>query len=243
MRRLVCLLSSHPGARLSRLAALVFLLIGGCPLQVMDQNAFQTGRVLERGEVLLSGSTIGYYPTRVSADVGLGGGWEVGAGYGYLFNWGWSGDASVIRSLYSSRQLSSSVLFQAELAEGAGRMPLLGRLTTAAAASYWPVDGVGIYLPLRLSMLFAPPATFPYQKRVRDDSTHEIHYETWERTFDGLHDLVFTPGIGIACEYKRFYSRLALNFPVVGPQVELDSVTAGFELLPYLGFRVGVRHF
>jgi len=64
-----------------------------------------------------------------------------------------------------------------------------------------------------------------------------------ERIFHGLHNPVLTAGFGLAYEYKRFYSRLALNFPVFGPEVREDSVTKGVELWPYAGFHVGVRVF
>ncbi|MEI8191974.1 MAG: hypothetical protein WCI75_19865 [candidate division NC10 bacterium] len=231
-------------ARPARLVGLVaLLLIGGCPLQVMDPNAFQTGRVLKRGEGRLSGSTVAYAPARASVDVGLGRGWEAGAGYGYLVAWGRSGDLSVTRSLYSSRRLFSSVLLQAELARGFDSVPPLGRVTGAAALSYWPWEGVGLYVPLRLSMLFASPATFPYSRSVWNDSLGRYVHVQGERVFHGLHDPVFTAGFGFASEYKRFYSRLALTFPVIGPHIERDSVNEGFELLPYLGFQLGVRVF
>jgi hypothetical protein len=160
-----------------------------------------------------------------------------------MVNWGWSGDLSLTGSLYSSRRLYSSVLLQAELARGEGRQPPLGRVTTAAALSYWPEERFGFYVPLRLSMLFASPATFPYTRRIWNDSLGEYAYVPGERVFHGLHDPVLTAGFGFANEYKRFYSRLALTFPVIGPYVERDSVNEGFELWPYIGFQLGVRVF
>jgi hypothetical protein len=231
-------------AWLTRLTVSVALLfVGGCPLIVTDHNAFQTGKVLRPGAVRLSATTHLYYPTRAAVDVGLGRGWEVGAGFGQMFAWDWSGDLSVTRSLYSSRRLYSSVLLQAELARGGGRLSPLGRVTTAAALSYWPSEGFGFYMPLRLSMLFTSPATFPYTRRVWNDSLGEYVRVPGERAFHGLHDPAFTAGLGIANEYKRFYSRLAITFPVIGPHVEEDSVTKAFYLFPYAGFQVGVRVF
>ena len=160
-----------------------------------------------------------------------------------MMDWGWSGDLSVTRSLYSSRHLFSSALFQAELARGFDRVPPLGRVTGAAALSYWPWQGFGLYVPLRLSMLFASPATFPYTREVWSDSLGGYVHVPAERVFQGLHDPVFTAGFGFAGEYKRFYSRFALTFPVIGPEVERDSVNEGFELWPYVGFQIGVRVF
>jgi hypothetical protein len=234
--------SGYVVARLARLTVSVALLfVGGCPLFVIDQNAYQTGKVLGPGDVRVSAATLVYFPTHASLDVGLGRGWEVGAGFGQMFAWDWSGDLSVTRSLYSSRHLYSSVLLQAELAKGGGLLKPLGRVTTAAALSYWPSEGFGFYIPLRLSMLFTSPATFPYMRRVWTDSGSV--YVPGERVFSGLHDPVLTTGLGLAYEYKRFYSRLAINLPVIGPEVEEDSVTTGFFLFGYAGFQVGVRVF
>jgi len=231
-------------AWLARLAGTCALLVvGGCPLFVIDQNAYQTGKVLGPGEVRLSAATLTNYPTHASVDVGLGRGWEAGAGFGQMFAWDWCGDLSVTRSLYSSRHLFSSALFQAELAKGSGRLSRLGRVTTAAALSYWPNERFGIYAPLRLSMLFTSPATFPYTERVWNDSLGEYVHVSGVRVFHGLHDPVFTAGFGLAYESGRFYSRLAVNLPVIGPHVEQDSVTKGLELWPYMGFQVGVRVF
>ncbi|MCX6843372.1 MAG: hypothetical protein NTX53_13945 [candidate division WOR-3 bacterium] len=245
MKRLSRLRSGHLVARLARLIVSVALLfVGGCPLFVMDQNAYQTGKVLQTGKVRLSASTFSYFPMRASVDVGLGRRWEVGAGFGRtVSSWDWSGDLSVTRSIYSSRRLFSSVLLQAELARGGGLLKPLGRVTTAAALSYWPEEGFGIYMPLRLSMLFASPATFPYRREVWNDSLGEYVHVPAERVFHGLHDPVLTAGFGLANEYKRFYSRLAITFPVIGPHVERDSVNAGFELWPYVGFQLGLRVF
>jgi len=229
-------------ARLARITVTVALLfVGGCPLFVIDQNAYQTGKVLGTGDVRVSTATLVYIPTHASVDVGLGRGWEVGAGFGQMFAWDWCGDLSVTRSLYSSQHLCSSVLLQAELAKGGGLLKPLGRVTTAAALSYWPSEGFGFYMPLRLSMLFTSPVTFPYMRRVWTDSG--VVYVPGERTFRGLHDPVLMTGLGLAYEYKRFYSRLAINLPVLGPQVVEDSVTKGFFLFGYAGFQVGVRVF
>lgn len=230
-------------ARLARLTVSVALLfVGGCPLIVTDHNAFQTGKVLHTGEVGLCATTFNLYPMRASVDVGLGRRWEAGAGFGRtVSSWGWSGDLSVTRSLYSSRYLYSSVLLQAELARGEGLLKPLGRVTTAAALSYWPSERFGFYMPLRLSMLFTSPVTFPYMRRVWTDSG--TVYVPGERVFHGLHDPVLTTGLGLAYEYKRFFSRLAVTYPVTGPEVVEDSVSTGFFLFPYAGFQVGVRLF
>jgi hypothetical protein len=231
-------------ARLARIAVTVALLfVGGCPLFVIDQNAYQTGKVLGPGTTRLSASMLCYYPTHASVDVGLGRGWEVGAGFGQMSAWDWSGDLSVTRSVYSSQHLFSSVLLQAELARGGGRLKPLGRVTTAAAVSYWPSEEFGIYAPLRLSMLFTSHATFPYTKRVWNDSLNNYVRISGERFFRGLHDPVLTTGLGLAYEHDRVYWRLAFNFPLVGPEVKEDSVTKGFYLFPYMGFQVGVRVF
>jgi hypothetical protein len=244
MKRPSPLCSCRLGARLARLTVSVALLfVGGCPLIVTDHNAFQTGKVLRPGSVRLSAATHLYYPTRAAVDVGLGRGWEAGAGFGQMAVWGWSGDLSLTRSIYSSRRLHSSVLLQAELARGEGRQPPLRRVTSAAALSYWPSEGFGLYMPLRLSMLFASPATFPYTRRVWNDSLGGYVRVPAERVFNGLHDPVFTAGLGLANEYKRFYSRLAITFPVIGPHVEEDSVAKGFELWPYMGLQFGLRVF
>jgi len=37
--------------------------------------------------------------------------------------------------------------------------------------------------------------------------------------------------------------RLAITFPIIGPHVEEDSVTKGFELPPYMGSQFGMRVF
>lgn len=236
--------SGHVVARLARLTVSVALLfVGGCPLLIIDQNAYQTGKVLGPGSVRLAASSILYYPDHASVDVGLGRGWEVGAGFGRTFTWDWNADLGVTRSLYSSRQFFSSALLQAEFARGSGLLPPLVRVTTAAALSYWPNEQFGIYAPLRLSMLFAEPATFPYTQWVWNDSLGERVRVKGERVFHGLHDPALTAGFGLAYENERFQSRLALNFPVFGPNVKEDSVTQGVELLPYLGFQVGVRLF
>ena len=161
-------------ARLARITVSVALLfVGGCPLMVIDQNAYQTGKVLGPGSVRLAASTLMYYPDHASIDVGLGRGWEVGAGFGRTLTWDWNADLGVTRCLYSSRQLFSSALLQAEFAKGSGVLPPLVRVTTAAALSYWPSEQFGIYAPLRLSMLFAEPATFRYTERVWNDSLGE----------------------------------------------------------------------
>jgi len=231
-------------ARLARITVSVALLfVGGCPLYVIDQNAYQTGKVLGPGSVRLAASTLVYYPDHASIDVGLGRGWEVGAGFGRTLTWDWNADLGVTRSLYSSRNLFSSALLQAEFAKGSGLLSPLVRVTTAAALSYWPNERFGFYAPLRLSMLFTQPATFPYTERVWNDSLGEYVRVKRERVFHGLHDPVVTAGFGLAHEYKRFYSRLAVNFPAFGPEVRQDSVTEGVEFVPYLGFQVGVRVF
>jgi len=68
-------------ARLARLTVSVALLfVGGCPLYIIDQNAYQTGKVLGPGSVRLAASTLVYYPDHASVDVGLGRGREVGPG-------------------------------------------------------------------------------------------------------------------------------------------------------------------
>jgi len=230
--------------RLARLAGSVaLLLVGGCPLFVIDQNAYQTGKVLGPGDVRVSTATLVYFPTHASLDVGLGRGWEVGTGFGQMFAWDWSGDLSVTRSLYSSRHLFSSVLLQAELAKGGGLLKPLGRVTTAAALSYWPNERFVFYMPLRLSMLFTSPATFPYTEHVWNDSLGEFVDVSGERVFRGLRDPIFTVGFGLAYEVGRFYSRLAVNSPIIGPSVEQDSVTKGIEFVPYMGLQVGVRVF
>jgi len=221
----------------------VLLFVGGCPLFIIDQNAYQTGKVLEPGALRLSASMLTDIPTHASFDVGLGRGWEAGAGFGQMFAWDWAGDVSVTRSLYASRHVYSSVLLQAELARGGGLLSPLGRVTTGAALSYWPIERFGFYAPLRLSMLFTQPATFPYTERVWNDSLGEYVHVTGQRVFRGLHDPVVTAGFGLAYEYQRFYARLAVNFPVIGPEVKQDSVTKGLEFVPYTGFQVGVRLF
>jgi len=212
-------------------------------LLVIDQNAYQTGKVLGPGATRLSASTLFYYPIHASVDVGLGRGWEVGAGFGQMFAWDWCGDLSVTRSLYSNRHLFSSAQLQAELARGGGRLGPLGRVTTAVALSYWFNEEFGIYAPLRLSMLFTSPATFPYTRRVWNDSIGEYIRIPGERAFNGLHDPALTTGLGFAYEQGRFYSRLAVIVPALGPNVEEDSVTKGLMLIPYAGFQFGVRIF
>ena len=212
---------------------------------IIDQNAYQTGKVLGPGSVRVAASSLMYYPDHASVDVGLGRGWEVGAGFGGTLTWDWIADLGVTRSLYSSQRISSSALLQAEYARRTGLVPPLVRVTTAAALSYWPwpSEQFGIYAPLRLSMLFAEPATFPYNERVWNDSLGEHVLVPRERFFRGLHDPVLTAGLGFAGEYKRFYGRLAFSFPVFGPAVMQDSVTKGVELWPYAGFQIGVRVF
>jgi hypothetical protein len=236
--------SGHVVALLARLTATCTpLFVGGCPLLVIDQNAYQTGKVLEPGSVRLAASSILYYPDRASVDVGLGQGWEVGAGLGRTLTWDWNADLGVTRSLYSNRQFFSSTMLQAEYARGSGRLPPLVRVTTAAATSYWFSEVFGIYAPLRLSMLFAEPATFPYTQRVWNDSLGEYIRVPGERVFHGLHQPALTAGLGLAYENGRFQSRLAFNLPVFGPEVTEDSVSKGVDLIPYLGFQVGVRIF
>ncbi|MCX6843512.1 MAG: hypothetical protein NTX53_14660 [candidate division WOR-3 bacterium] len=69
MRRPSSLRSSRLVARLARLTVSVALLfVGGCPLFVMDQNAYETGKVLQTGKVRLSASTFAYAPMRASVD-------------------------------------------------------------------------------------------------------------------------------------------------------------------------------
>ncbi len=233
--------ATHRLIRLAGTCALLF--VGGCPLSVIDQNAYQTGKVLGPGDVRVSAATLVYFPTHTSVDVGLGRGWEVGAGFGQMFAWDWAGDLSVTRSLYSSRHLFSSVLLQAELAKGSGRLSPLSRVTTGAALSYWPNERFGFYAPLRLSMLFTSPATFPYTERVWNDSLGEFVHVSGVRIFHGLHDPVVTAGFGLAYEFGRLYSRLAVNLPVIGPEVEQDGVTKGIEFVPYIGLQVGLRLF
>jgi hypothetical protein len=232
---------NHVVARLTAACALLF--VGGCMLLIIDQNAYQTGKVLGPGATRLSATTLFYYPTHASVDVGLGRGWEVGAGFGQMFAWDWCGDLSVTRSLYSNRHLFSSAQLQAELARGSGRLGPLGRVTTAAALSYWFSEEFGIYAPLRLSMLFTSPATFPYTRKVWNDSIGEYIRIPGERVFHGLHDPALTTGLGLAYEHDRVYWRLAFNFPALGPNVEEDSVTKGIALIPYAGFQFGVRIF
>jgi|GEM_PF-2227776 len=244
VKRPLCFRPGGLVAQLARLVGLVSLLLaGGCPWMVADHNAFQTGKLLRLGAVRLSAATFLYYPTRASVDVGLGRGWEAGAGFGRIAFWGWSGDLSVTRSLYSSQRVFSSVLLQAELAKDEGSKPPLGRVTTAAALSYWPCEWVGFYAPLRLSMLFASPVTFPSTREVWNDSLGKRVYVPGEATFHGLHDPALTAGLGFANEYKRFYSRLAITFPIIGPGVGGDSATVGFALVPYMGLQVGVGVF
>ena len=72
-------------ARIAGAAALLF--VGGCALMIMDQNAYQTGKVLGPGAVRLSAATLMEAPDRASIDVGLGRGWEVGAGFGATLTW------------------------------------------------------------------------------------------------------------------------------------------------------------
>jgi hypothetical protein len=221
----------------------LLLFVGGCPLYVIDQNAYQTGKVLGPGSVRLAASTLVYYPDHASIDVGVGRGWEVGAGFGRTLTWDWNADLGVTRSLYSNRNLFSSALLQAEFAKGSGVLSPLVRVTTGAAMSYWPNERFGFYVPLRLSMLFTQPATFPYTERVWNDSLGEYVHVNGERAFAGLHDPVLTAGFGLAYENKWFSSRLAVNLPVFEPEIKQDSVTKGVEFVPYIGFQVGVRVF
>lgn len=229
-------------ARLSGAAILLF--VGGCIWTLSDHNAFQTGKVLAPGAVRLSATTVLLnYPLHASADVGLGRGWEAGAGFGQMLDWGWSGDLSLTRSLYSSRYVYSSVQLQGELANGSGGQPHLGRVTAAAALSYWPSESFGFYMPLRLSMLFAPSVTRPYHGGIHGVGLGDNIAASGVQTFRALHNPVFTPGLGLAYERGRFYSRFAVTIPVAGLDAEEDSTTIGFWLAPYAGFQFGVRVF
>lgn len=230
-------------ARLRQSVAVVLLLTSGCvpTLMLMDQNAYQTGKVLDKGKVRASANTIVYLPLRGALDYGLGRGWQLGGGFGCQFDWGWSGQINLTRRLYSSRHLFGSALCEVELAGGVAPQPPLVRATMAVAGSYYLVDWFGVYLPLRLSMVLAPEAVFPYLKAEYDTTNHQYLYETWYRHFNGLHNIVVTPGIGLSVEKGRFFARYALNLPVCGPYVETDSVTMGIEVWGYLGFQVGVE--
>jgi len=242
----VCLPPRHRfgrlAARLSRSLGLVaLLLVGGCPLFVLDHNAFQTGKVLDPKTVRVSTTTLAHAPFRGSVDVGLGRGWEAGAGFGRMLDWGWSGDVSVTRSLYSEEHLFSSALLQAELAKRDDGYPLLGRVTAAAAAGFWPTEWLGIFVPIRLSMLLASPVTFRDSGYGWNDSLGEYVYGQRERIFSGLKDPVLTAGLGIAAEYKWVSSRFAFTVPLVRPNVRHDDVHMDFQVFPYLGIQLGVR--
>jgi hypothetical protein len=234
--------SGRLAARLSRSFGLVaLLLVGGCPLFVVDHNAFQTGKVLDPRTVRVSTTTFAYAPFRGSFDVGLGRGWEAGVGFGRMIDWGWSGDVSVTRSLYSEEHLFSSALLQAELAKRDDGYPLLGRVTAATAAGFWPTEWLGVFVPIRLSMLLASPVTFRDSGYVWNDSLGEYVYGQRERIFSELKDPVLTAGLGIAAEYKWFSSRFAFTVPLIKPNMSGDDTKLGFDVLPYLGCQIGVR--
>ena len=118
-----------------------------------------------------------------------------------MLDWGWSGDLSLTRSLYSSRYIFSSLQLQAELADGYGGQPDLGRVTAGAALSYWPTEHFGLYMPLRLSMLFAPSVTRPYEGEIHGVSLTENGPASGVQTFHALHDPAVTAGLGLAYEY------------------------------------------
>lgn len=220
---------------LPALAAIVGLsaLFGGCTIYLTDQEAFQTGKVLERGEVQATARSYSYIPVPYgSLSCGLGNGFELEIAGGRDFPEPLSGLLSVKQSVYSSRNLFGSASLSLEGFARSDTFRYSGaRVSATGALGYYPWSWLGVYAPVKFSYILWRPDFFA---------------GTWKgervtRRFPGVEGLALVPGLGLSFESQYVFARLAYNSPLFGPTVKGDSLTYGFALIPYLGAQVGVR--
>jgi hypothetical protein len=209
-------------------AALVCALFGGC-IMLTDQEAFQTGKVLERGQVQATARSYEYYPTSYgSLTCGVGKGLELEIAGGKDFPEPWSALLSVTKSVYSSRNLFGSAALSLEGFARSDTFRYSGaRASATGALGYYPWSWLGAYVPVKLSYILWQPDSYAVQGTIRH--------------FPGVSGLALVPGVGLSFESRYVFVRLAYNYPLFGPHVNDDTLTYGFSLIPYLGAQVGVR--
>jgi hypothetical protein len=208
-------------------------MFSGCTIWLTDQEAFQTGKVLERGQVQATARSFCQYPMQYgSLSCGVGNGLELAIAGGRDFPMPLSGLVSATQSVYSGDDLSGSVSLSLEGFARADTFRYSGtRVSGAFALGYYPWSWLGVYAPVKLSYVRLPPDLFAgtwWGKRVT-------------RRFPGVDGLALVPGLGISFESQYVFARLGYNFPLFGPTVKSDSLTYGFDLIPYFGAQVGVR--
>jgi len=214
-------------------AALLSTLFGGCTILLIDQEAFQTGKVLERGQVQATGLSYYYLPMPYgSLACGLGNGLELGIAGGMDFPELLSASLSAKQSVYSNRNLFSSASLSLEAFSRSDTFRYSGaRVSATGTLGYYPWSWLGVYAPMKLSYIYWRPDFFAGIRRG----------ERVTRRFPGVSGAAFVPGIGLSFESRYIFGRVAYNCPLFGPAVVGDSLTYGFDLVPYLGAQVGVR--
>jgi hypothetical protein len=220
--------------------AVVCVLFSGCNIWLVDQEAFQTGKVLERGQVQATVHSFvfdEYYLLPYgSSSCGIGHGLELGiAGGKDCLVPAWNGLFSATQSVYSSRHLFGSASLSLEGFAREDTFRFSGaRVSATGALGYYPWSWLGIYVPLKLSYIYGRPDSFAGSRG--DEPV------TWH--FPGVKGLAFLPGLGLSFESRYVFARFAVNSPSFGPEVHRassDSLTTTFSLFPYLGAQVGVR--
>jgi hypothetical protein len=220
----------------SALAAAVLLsaLFGGCTIWLTDQEAFQTGKVLERGQIQATARSYEYHPIPYgSLSCGLGRGLELGiAGGKDALVPAWNGLFSATQNVYSSRNLFGSASLSLEGFARPDTFRYSGaRVSATGAPGYYPWSWLGVYAPVKLSYIYGRPDSFAGTRRGEPVTRH----------FPGVSGLALVPGVGLSFESRYVFGRIAYNCPLFGPSVTGDSLTTGFVLVPYLGAQVGVR--
>lgn len=206
------------------LTILLCLFFLGCwDYYVWDPNAFQTGKVLEKGyadaeiHLIPAFSEFRWRMFDGGFAIGIANGFEarLTAGESGLSNGSViAGGLNIVRAvthhapLFTSAALGIEELYLTgmEYENDSGRF-IGNRISGCFSIGFYPKPWFGIYLPIKTSHL----------------------------TIDNYSGWVFTPGLGLGFESKSLFFRIAGNYPISTFQ-EYTVAT-----MPYVGAQFGVR--
>lgn len=201
---------------------------------VYHHTAFQTGKVLESGQMAVGGQGAILYivPTDFALSRGFPYGVELRGTIGITGIEVYGGGVELIKSVSKGNWLYTSASVDVDVFGNTGKSFLGYRGSVGYSLGFYRTPRFGFYLPLKLYWMMYNWNDIDEYTGLGDESCS---------------DFIFVPGIGLSWEYEHFIFRFAVNVPfpfsgTVSPgDLLISDICECMEIAPFIGYQLLYR--